>query len=124
MADILRQLISGWALSVASCSLLLGWMKDCRTGGKRLRSGFPPFGLWAIKLVTTGSTRPEMFALHGQDEKRPSSSAHLPVAANLMKSSFSKLFPTLRALWQRRYVLRSAAFNKKRKITCPSSMRG
>lgn len=41
MAGIVQHLVFGHVLSVASCSLLTEWLKNCHTGDKRLRAGFP-----------------------------------------------------------------------------------
>lgn len=41
MAGTLEHLLFGGTLSVSSRMLLLDWLKGCRTGGSRLRAGFP-----------------------------------------------------------------------------------
>ncbi|MBR0856310.1 class A beta-lactamase [Bradyrhizobium liaoningense] len=42
MADNLRRLVTGEALSAASRAQLTEWMVNCKTGANRLRGGLPP----------------------------------------------------------------------------------
>ncbi|WP_174293082.1 class A beta-lactamase [Sphingomonas bacterium] len=41
MLRLVVALTTGTVLSAASRALLIGWLEGCRTGGKRLRAGFP-----------------------------------------------------------------------------------
>lgn len=55
MAAILQHLVLGHILSAESCSLLTGWLKDCHTGSKRLRAGFP--STWVVGDKTGNNGR-------------------------------------------------------------------
>lgn len=52
MAGTMQALLLGSALSARSRALLLGWMKNCRTGRGRLRAGVPATWMAADKTGT------------------------------------------------------------------------